>query len=173
MGTSLVVQWLRLCACNAGDVGSIPGWGTKIPHASWCSQKIIYFKKNLKAKLEKKDQSPLWFSLSWRPELNPLVCSSWLQDSFFFLTFYFVLGYSLLTILWWFQANKEGTQPYMYMYLFSLSIPSHPGCHVTLGLVPSGSKILAFICTRGEMIEFTQHARKFLGTRERQTSPGT
>ena len=25
-GTSLVVQWLRLCASNAGDMSSIPGW---------------------------------------------------------------------------------------------------------------------------------------------------
>ena len=39
------VQWLRLCACNAGVAGSIPGWGTKIPHAvphgqkkEWCSK---------------------------------------------------------------------------------------------------------------------------------------
>ena len=32
-GTSQVVQWLRLCAANAGDVGSIPSGGTKIPHA--------------------------------------------------------------------------------------------------------------------------------------------
>ena len=30
---SLVVQWLRLCASTAGDAGSIPGQGTKIPHA--------------------------------------------------------------------------------------------------------------------------------------------
>jgi len=29
-GTSLVVQWLRLHASNAGGVGSIPGWGIKI-----------------------------------------------------------------------------------------------------------------------------------------------
>ena len=29
-GTSLVVQWLRLCTPNARDTGSIPGWGTKI-----------------------------------------------------------------------------------------------------------------------------------------------
>ena len=28
-GTSLVVQWLRLCATNAGDQGSIPGQGTR------------------------------------------------------------------------------------------------------------------------------------------------
>ena len=32
-GTSLVVQWLRLHASNAEGMGSIPGWGTKIPHA--------------------------------------------------------------------------------------------------------------------------------------------
>ena len=32
-GTSLVVQWLRLHALNAGGPGSIPGQGTKIPHA--------------------------------------------------------------------------------------------------------------------------------------------
>ena len=30
-GTSLVVQWLRLHTATAGDVGSIPGWVTKIP----------------------------------------------------------------------------------------------------------------------------------------------
>ena len=33
-GTSLAVQWLRLCASNAGGAGSIPGQGTKIPHAA-------------------------------------------------------------------------------------------------------------------------------------------
>ena len=34
-GASLVVLWLRLCAPNVGGVGSIPGRGTKIPHAMW------------------------------------------------------------------------------------------------------------------------------------------
>ena len=38
-GTSLAVQWLRLCASNAGGAGSIPGRGTKVPHATWCGQK--------------------------------------------------------------------------------------------------------------------------------------
>ena len=33
------VQLLRLCASNAGGVGSIPGWGTRIPHAAWHGQK--------------------------------------------------------------------------------------------------------------------------------------
>ena len=32
-GTSLVVLWLRLCAPNAGSVGSVPASGTKISHA--------------------------------------------------------------------------------------------------------------------------------------------
>ena len=45
MGTSLVVQWLRLHAANAGGTGSIPGGGTKIPHAAWCGQKVKKKKK--------------------------------------------------------------------------------------------------------------------------------
>ena len=39
MGTSLVGQWLRLHAFSAGGVGSIPGRGTKIPHAVWPKKK--------------------------------------------------------------------------------------------------------------------------------------
>ena len=38
-GTSLVVQRLTHRASKAGDMGSIPGWGTKIPHAVQCGQK--------------------------------------------------------------------------------------------------------------------------------------
>ena len=38
-GLSLVVQWLGLCASTAGDTGSIPGWGNKIPKAVRRSQK--------------------------------------------------------------------------------------------------------------------------------------
>ena len=34
LGTSLVVQWLSILPSNAGDRGSIPGQGTKIPHAA-------------------------------------------------------------------------------------------------------------------------------------------
>ena len=39
-GTSLVVQWLRLCASNAGRVGLIPGWGARLSHTMRCGQKI-------------------------------------------------------------------------------------------------------------------------------------
>ena len=34
-----MVQWLRLHASDAGDVGLIPGQGTKIPHAMGRGQK--------------------------------------------------------------------------------------------------------------------------------------
>ena len=39
LGTSLAVQWLRLCASTTGGTGLIPGQGTKIPRAAQCSQK--------------------------------------------------------------------------------------------------------------------------------------
>ena len=39
-GTSLVVQWLRLCASNAGGAGFITGQGTQILHAVW--PKILF-----------------------------------------------------------------------------------------------------------------------------------
>ena len=38
-GTSLGVQWLRLQASNAKGTGSIPGQGTKMPHAARHGQK--------------------------------------------------------------------------------------------------------------------------------------
>ena len=40
LGTSLEFQWKRLCASTAGAAGSIPGQGSKIPHATQCSQKV-------------------------------------------------------------------------------------------------------------------------------------
>ena len=41
--SSLVVQWLGLCAFTAEVLGLISGWGTKISQAMWPNQK----KKNL------------------------------------------------------------------------------------------------------------------------------
>ena len=43
LGNSLVVQWLGLLASTAGSTGSIPGQGTKIPHAARRSQKENHF----------------------------------------------------------------------------------------------------------------------------------
>ena len=45
-GCSLPVgQWLRHHIANAADVGSIPGWGTKIPHATVHGQ--VVFKRRM------------------------------------------------------------------------------------------------------------------------------
>ena len=55
-GTSLLVQWLGLHASTAGGMGSIPGWGTKVPCAVWHGQKIF---KNKKIKKKKNKFSPL------------------------------------------------------------------------------------------------------------------
>ena len=46
-GTSMVVQWLRLCAPNAGDLGSIPGQGTRsrATTKTWRSQINTFLKK--------------------------------------------------------------------------------------------------------------------------------
>ena len=52
-GTSLVVQWLRLWATNAGVMALIPGHATKIPHAARHGQ-IKYNGCVLKKKERKK-----------------------------------------------------------------------------------------------------------------------
>ena len=53
LGTSLVVQWLRLHASTTVDRGSIP-WGTRILHATWLSQKK---KKNKEKKIKENNKS--------------------------------------------------------------------------------------------------------------------
>ena len=45
-GTSLALQWLRLHVSTAVGMGSIPGWGTKIPHVAQCGKKKKKKKKN-------------------------------------------------------------------------------------------------------------------------------
>ena len=39
LGNSLVIQWLGLCTFTTKGLGSIPGWGTKIPQAPQWSKK--------------------------------------------------------------------------------------------------------------------------------------
>ena len=39
LGTSLAVQWLKLCSSTAGDLGLIPGQGTRILHTVRCGKK--------------------------------------------------------------------------------------------------------------------------------------
>ena len=35
----MATQWLGLCASTAGGTSLLSGWGAKILHAEWCSQK--------------------------------------------------------------------------------------------------------------------------------------
>ena len=43
----------------------------------------------------------------------------------------------MITMLWWFLVNSEGTQPHIYEYPFSPKLPSHPACHLTLSIEQS------------------------------------
>ena len=63
MGTSLVVEGLRLHAPTAGGIGSILGQGAKIPHASWFGQinQLAIMSKEIKL-IKTKNQFLLNFS---------------------------------------------------------------------------------------------------------------
>ena len=51
-------------------------------------------------------------------------------------TFYFILEYNRLTLLWLFQVDSKGPQPYTCVYPFCPKLPSLPGCYITLNSVP-------------------------------------
>ena len=83
LGTSLEVWWLRLWASNAGGMGSIPGWGTKIPYAVWHDQK----KKNLSLFVSSWERPPLKTLLALYHSNETYwenIWSAYLQDIIFF-----------------------------------------------------------------------------------------
>ena len=53
-----MVLWLRLYTSIAGDVGSVPGWRTKIPPAMQCGQKFSFKKKIFVLSHQKKMDLP-------------------------------------------------------------------------------------------------------------------
>ena len=56
---------------------------------------------------------------------------------FYSLNFLFFVGvYPINNVVTLFQMDREGTQPYTYMYPFSPKLPSPPDCHITLSRVP-------------------------------------
>ena len=66
-----------------------------------------------------------WHAAVWHAAVHTVTKSwTWLSD--------WTTANSQLTMLWEFQVNSEGTQPYIYMYPFSPKLCSHPGCHITL-----------------------------------------
>ena len=72
-----MIQWLRLCAPNAGGTGSIPGWEIKIPHTAW------YGKKKIKGQLTGSETIGLFvflYSLCF-----PIYFSSFLYRMLFFI----------------------------------------------------------------------------------------
>ena len=58
------------------------------------------------------------------------------EDLYFIFNFLFILEYNRLTMLWQFQVDSKGTQPYTYVCPFSPKLPSHLGCYITLNRVP-------------------------------------
>ena len=106
-------------------------------------------------------------SLSWTPRawaffslaLSRRVLMPLFLSSTYLLNLYFTLQLSWLTMLWWFQVDSEGTQPYIYMYLFSPQLPSHPGCHLTLSRVPCAySRSLLVIHCEHSNVYMSTHA---------------
>ena len=71
LGTSLAVQWLRLCASTGGGASLIPGWETKILQAVRSSQKVK--KKN--------SQSPQYWQLLVNPYHRPALYTQGLSES--------------------------------------------------------------------------------------------
>ena len=64
LGTSLVVQWLRLHALNAQDLGSIPGWGTRFHMPQL---RVLVQLMSLHLKKKKKNKEKRSFVLQRRP----------------------------------------------------------------------------------------------------------
>ena len=58
---NMAVQWARLHAPNAEGTGSILGQGTKIPHATWCSQRW----KQTNKQIWKALHLPALFGMCW------------------------------------------------------------------------------------------------------------
>ena len=64
-GTSLAVQWLRLQAPSAGDTGLIPGWRTKILHAT-----LRVHLSQLKIPLQQRWKILCITTKTWRSSIN-------------------------------------------------------------------------------------------------------
>ena len=83
---SLVIQWLWLCASHPGGLGSIPDWGTNIPHAMEHGQK-----------LKKKKENHLVPGRSWEAKIVPRVL-----QSFTFILHACVVN--CLSVVWLFET---------------------------------------------------------------------
>ena len=114
-----------------------------------------YFKKNSLqstnpayrtwSRLHKRCDLFLLMSLIMHASTNMLISAT---IGLFKITFYFVLGYTMITMLIVNQnlltlitnvvtdSGEQQRDSAIYMYPFSPKLPSHPGCHITLSRVP-------------------------------------
>ena len=80
---------------------------------------------------------------------------------FILRTFYFILEYSRLTMLRWFQVNSKGTQPFIYTYPFSPKLPSHQKPLWTKD--DTGGRIkgeAGELAMRGQVYEWVENGRR-------------
>ena len=76
-GTSLSLQWLGLHTSTAGDVGSIPAWGTRVPYATRCQpKKNKYVEWEIWDTLEKCKE--VWYCIAFLWWRLHSVCGLWL-----------------------------------------------------------------------------------------------
>ena len=105
----MLVQWLGLWACNAGgSVSSIPGWGTKIPHATPCALPKI--------KMNKRTQTTVVES-----EVTKHTSEDTQDNGEQFITPAGPRGISSQQGLWWFRGTRFYTLCYMTGYTLVIS----------------------------------------------------
>ena len=95
---------------------------------------------------------------------HPGACSHLFIFFCIFKTFNFILEYSWWTMLWEFQVESKGTQPYLSTYPFFPKLPSHPGWHRTLSRVPCLAPFLErrAVCQSGLLQCFVMQQSKIL-----------
>ena len=101
-----VVQGLRLCADTAGDTGSIPGQGTKIPHA------LQWVERNQKGK-----EGTQFFpdtSTLLRPTTKPTRLLSYFLNSV-------LSGTNTLTDLRWWRKKSQRSAVFLFQVTFAAS----------------------------------------------------
>ena len=81
MGTSLAVQRLRRHGSNVGDMGLIPGWGTKSPHPIWYKQNTINNRTARGERRGEKDMEKIGSSCPWHEHGTLFPYSSVGQES--------------------------------------------------------------------------------------------
>ena len=87
LGTSSEVQWLRLHTSTARGVGSIPGWGTKIPGALW-QKRRKNLKKEIKELKKWRDIMCLWIGRFNSTNISSSQISKKYKKEFFQIQFY-------------------------------------------------------------------------------------